>query len=147
MLECLHSLTDNAQYVGKFSDKYSAKHFYLNLNHCWNGQSQGSSNTRWPWVQEKQSEKMDECLVGHTSLTSFWNSVNLSYIIQILVQYLALSPHSEKVVGSIPFCVEFAPSPWDCVGSPRFSGLRPTESSEWVQWLFYEVINGDSCRL
>ena len=49
----------------------------------------------------------------------------------MVAQWLALLPHSKKVLGSIPgrprpFCVEFACSPRACVGFLRVLRFLPT---------------------
>ncbi|KAF7642028.1 hypothetical protein LDENG_00266000, partial [Lucifuga dentata] len=52
-----------------------------------------------------------------------------------VAQWLALLPHSKKVLGSIPgsFCVEFACSPCVCVGSLRVLRLPPTSKDMHVR--------------
>ena len=56
-----------------------------------------------------------------------------------VAQWLALLPHSKKVLGSNPswdpgpFCVEFACSPRVCVGFLRVSGFLPPSKDMYVR--------------
>lgn len=125
----------------KFSDKYSAKHFYFNL--------------KWlfEWSKPGQQQQPLTLRAGEEVGENGWMFSRPNHLDRFVKFCEFILHHSSfgAVVGNVssqqegcrsdpPFCVEFAHSPLDCMGSPATSGLRPTRSSKLAVWVSPTVI-------